>query len=284
MSLRTARVVAVHAEDNSVDIVMHDDNSRHLAVQVLAIGATTNTGLVDLPTPETTSNEWGQSERTTRDAIAVCAMLGGTPIPVVVGFLYPQVNGMLFGRKNFRVQRHASDWYTTVDDNGNFEASHPSGTYFRIAEASAHENLTGQDFDKKWKIARNTSKAVHVHLTVANAGAVKCTLNIDPSGNITLDHTGNLTTQTDGAAAITVDGNAAVTVGGNATMGVSGSTTVTSNGFTVNSSAITLNGAVQVTNGLNISGGGVTHQGTNIGKTHTHGGVSSGSSHTAVVD
>ena len=46
--------------------------------------------------------------------------------------------------------------------------------------------------------------------------------------------------------------------------------------------AITVNGVtVNITgSGLSVSGGTVTHDGTNIGKTHTHGGVDSGPSNT----
>jgi hypothetical protein len=34
----------------------------------------------------------------------------------------------------------------------------------RIGTTAAHEDLTGRDFDGKWKIAKNTAAAVYVHL------------------------------------------------------------------------------------------------------------------------
>lgn len=284
MTLRLARVVDTHPEDHSIDVVMLDDNSRFVGVQVLAMGATTNTGRVALPRPTQTSNKWGQSERTDRDAIAVCAMLAGATNMVCLGFLYPQVNGMLFERQNFAVDRHPSDWYTAIDNDANVEMYHPSGTYLRIAETAAHENLVGQDFDKKWKIEKNTSKSVHVHLTVAAAGVVKATVNIDPAGNIDIEHVGDLSTHTEGNASITIDGDAEVTIGGTADINVTGHTDLTTPDLDITCPSTTFSGAVTIGGNLAVSGGSVTHQGTNIGKTHTHSGVDTGPNDTGPVN
>lgn len=264
MSLRLARVVHTHPEDNSVDIAMLDDNSRHVAVQVLAIGASTNTGLVDLPEPAKTSNEWGQSERTDRDIIAVVSMLAGTPVPIVVGFLFPQVNGVLFADKNLKITRHASDVYSTINDTGDIELSHPSGTFVRIAENPAHVNLTGTDFDKRWKIEKNTASAPFLAVVVKNAGVLKARLEIDPDGNITVEHEGNLVVNTAGNANITVDGD----------------TVLVSADVTVDSPTTTITGDVLIQGSLSVTGAGVTHNGTNIGDDHAHSGVSTGVSNT----
>lgn len=288
--LRLARVVDVHPEDNSVDLVMLDDGSRYVAVQVLAIGASGNTGLVDLPLPNQTSNKWGLAEATERDVRAVVSMVTGktmgTPIPIVLGLLYPQVNGMLFDDVNRRIHRHASDFYTSVDDAGNVEAFHPSGTYLRIGSSPAHEDLTGQDFDHRWAIKRNTNSAPNLCITVKNAGSQVARINIDPDGNIDLTHTGNLTWQTDGNATVNIDGNAAVTIGGNATVDVDGTTHVTSGGAaTIEAPSVTLDtpathctGNLVVDGNLDANGSHLRHNGTNVGDDHEHTLVQSGSS------
>lgn len=240
MSMNLARVVAIHPEDNSVDLVMVDDGARLAGVQVLAGAASSNSGRAELHEPgRTVGDRWTLTEETSRDLIAVVGYVNRNPL--VVGFLFPQVCQLLFARKNFRVNRHPSDVYTTVDDAGNVEVYHPSGTYLRIGEAPEHEDLTGQDFDKRWKIERNTGKAVHVQLQVKNAGALKATLHIDPSGNVALDHTGDLGVSTAGSIEVSAGGSIALT-----------------------------------------SGGLLTHNGKNVGATHTHGGVVPGGGSTAV--
>lgn len=290
--LRLARAVDTHPEDNSVDLVMLDDGSRHVAVPVLAIGASGNTGLVDLPKPDPTSNKWGLAEVTERDLVAVVSMLAGktqsTPIPVVLGLLYPQVNGMLFADQNRRIHRHASDFYTSVDDAGNVEAYHPSGTYVRIGSSPAHEDLTGQDFDHRWKITKNTSSAPNLCVTVKNAGSQVARLNIDPSGNIELEHVGNLDWHTEGNAVVNIDGNAEVNVGGDmtATVGgdadatVGGNTSLVTDSLHVTAAESTFTGHVTITAGLNVSGGDIVNQTKSVGHGHQHSGVTSGSSNT----
>ena len=181
--IRLAKVVHVHPSGYSVDIMFYDDNSRASNVQCMApCGATTNTGMVDLPKPDPVPEDWSLENSNTRDMIAVVAFFRGQAL--VLGFLYPQVCQMLFDEHNRMVYRHASDVYTTIDKDGNTEVFHPSGTYLRIGQKPSHEDLTGKDFDQKWKIKNNTNKAVHVHLTVANGGAEKFTLNVDPTGKL----------------------------------------------------------------------------------------------------
>src|SRR5262249_10260286 len=138
--------------------------------------------------------------------------------PVILGFLYPQVAECLFAWENFRVNRHTSDFYEVIDGQANAEWSHPSGTYFRIAETPAHADLTGQDFDKRWKITKNTERAPHVHLAVAKGGSVVADIDIDPAGNITLSHKGNLTTSTGGDLYATVTGTAELDAVGQVTL------------------------------------------------------------------
>jgi hypothetical protein len=276
MSLRLGRVAAVHPEDHSVDLVMTDDGSRLAGVQVMSGAATTNTGsndLADISIPSS-GDPWDLTTQTDRDAMAVVGFFGRHPI--VLGFLFPQVCQMTFDRKNFSVHRHPSDVYVAIDNDGNTEVYHPSGTFLRIGASPAHEDLTGKDVDGEWKIAKNTDSAPYVHLVTAAAGAVKADLQIDPAGNISLDHVGNLTSHTAGNAAVTVDGTTTVTSGGNAH--------VTAPQLLVTCPDTTFTGHVAIQGGLAVSGGegaavsgnlaatggSFTHNSVNVGSTHHH--------------
>lgn len=204
MSLRLAKVTGVVPGGYAVDLLFLDDGSRVPAVQVLSPSAATDAGSNFLVAPDTGADQWSAVDSGTRDLTAVVSFMQG--IPVVLGFLFPQVCQMLFDRQNFAVKRHPSDVYTVIDDDGNVEVFHPSGTYLRIGESPAHQDLTGQDLDGQWKISKNTGKAVHVQLTIKNAGSQVASLNIDPSGNVTLDHTGNFTHNVGGSYTANVTG------------------------------------------------------------------------------
>lgn len=208
--LRIGRVADVHPEDHSVDLVMTDDGSRLAGVQVMSTSASTNTGMNDLVAPSLpqSGDKWDLRQKTDRDLLAVVSFFG--QMPIVLGFLFPQVCQMLFADKNRRVVRHSSDVYTSVDDAGNVELYHPSGTYLRIGASGAHEDLTGKDFDGKWRITKNTSSAVHLRMTVANAGLQVASFDVDPSGNIAVTHSGNLSVNTNGTATVTTGGAATV--------------------------------------------------------------------------
>lgn len=182
---KKGKVVAIHPEDHSVDVVLFESGARLAGVQVISQSASTNTGMAGLATPGTSSsNAWDASSTSGRQVHAVIGYMGAEPF--VAGFLFPQVCEMTFPDADRFVQRHPSDFYHTVDAKGNAEWYHPSGTYLRMGTSPAHEDLTGKDFDKKWKIAKNTGAAPHVQLVVANGGAAKCTVNIDPAGKVTV--------------------------------------------------------------------------------------------------
>ena len=174
-----ARVVEIHPESNAVDIVFMDDGRRAAGVQVMAGVAGTDFGNADLTVPDTVG--YAANKSRTRDIIAVVGFVNG--LPIVMGYLFPKVAECLFKDKNRKVYRHASDVYFTIDGKGNTEFSHPSGAYIRFGTSPAHEDLTAKDYDKIWKIKRNTDKAVHIH--IAQAGG-KASIDIDPAGNMAI--------------------------------------------------------------------------------------------------
>lgn len=285
--LRLARVAAVNPEDHSVDIVLVDDGSRYVGVQVLSPSASTDTGTADMPEPGVVGDKWSLSERRGRDILAVVSMLERTALPVVLGFLYPQVNGMLFADRERRVVRHASDVYTSVDANGNVELAHPNGTYIRIGTSPDHEDLTAKDFDGNWKIGKNVDRQTHFQLMIKAGGAQKAVLHIDPAGNVTLEHSGNLVVNTTGTAHVTAGGAAtltapAVTIESPTTL-VTGTLTVqgllTYQAGLVGSggTGASLTGALTVAGNVSTTGT-VANNGKAVGSTHTHSGVQSGGS------
>lgn len=257
MTLLLARVAAVHHEDHSVDLVMVDGGARYTGAQVLTSTASSNSGVFDMPTP-TTGDKWSLAENRANEVLAVCAMLGGAGVPVVLGFLFPQVNGMLFeaGR---RVMRHGSDVYTSIDGAGNIELAHPNGTYLRIGTSPDHEDLSGADYDGNWSITKNTGAATHLQVVVKAGGAQKAKIHVDPDGNLTIEHTGNLVVNTDGTANINVDG-----------------------ATTLNTPTTTITGDVTIQGSLAVTGASLTHKGKNVGDTHRHSGVAAGGANTGI--
>lgn len=189
--IELGRVLAVHPESASVDVCLVSDGRRLSGVRVMASSASTNTGMADLPSVEHEAKDDPTKPLGSREMFAVIAFYQG--LAVCLGFLHPTVSQLMFADKDRMVYRHSSDVYVSIDSGGNTELSHPSGTYLRIGETAAHEDLTGQDFDHKWKIAKNTEKSVHVHLSVKAAGTEVASLNISPGGQVVLSAASDIT-------------------------------------------------------------------------------------------
>lgn len=182
MSLRLARVAETHPEDNSVDLVMVDTGARVAGVQVLSPSASTRSGTIDLPVVDTPSEgKWGMSE-TGADMIAVVGYIDRTP--VVTGFLFPQINQMLFEDPRLKLTRHQSDVYSSIDGDGNVQVVHPSGTYIRIGESADLDDLSGKDFDANFSVDRNTGRKVNVRIGMGGGTA---TFTIAPDGSVTVE-------------------------------------------------------------------------------------------------
>jgi hypothetical protein len=246
-SLAIGSVVAVYPEGQSIDVLLSDDGTRLSNVQVMVPSGSSNTGLADLPDPGLPLDDtrWNFNANPSRTLRAVIAFYRGQP--VCIGFLFPQVTQMTFKRKNFRVDRHASDVYSTVDDLGNTEFAHPSGVYLRVGAITAHEDLTRLDFDKKWAITRNLT-AVHVHL--ATPGGMS--LDIDPAGNVVIT-----------APSLTVNGPTTI----NGVTVVNGQTTVTG-ATAINGATVDISGNIHTTG--TVTGDSDVVAGGKSGKTHFH--------------
>ena len=175
--LRIAKVMKVHPEANAVDLVFLDNAGRAPMIQVLgAFGA------LDLPEPTPPAREGDTAPTGGVDIYAVTGNVGG--IPIVLGFLKPQVAQVLFkGRPNFRVNRHGSGVYSTLEDDGALTMAWPNGTYLKVGEDPDREDLTGADFDGKWANEnRNAGKKTHMRLVVRDGGETKVQIQITPQG------------------------------------------------------------------------------------------------------
>jgi phage baseplate assembly protein gpV len=216
--LKLGIVVAVYPEGNSIDVLMPKSGDRLANVQCAAFTGSDSSGIMDLPEIglPVDDTRWTMVvvASAPRYVRAIIADIDG--LPICMGFVLPQVTQMTFQRNNFRVSRHASDVYSTTNENGDHEWYHPSGTFLRVAASPAHEDLTAQDVDQSWKLKQNLASAPYVNLVVANAGAQVAQIEFDPSGNITINHNGNLTVNTKGNAAVTVQGTTTVTSTGDA--------------------------------------------------------------------
>jgi len=199
--LQLARVVAINPEHNTVDLMLIESNSWESGIDVLSLSASKRSGIVNLPLPgKNPSGEKFIVEKSDDELMAVVGLVRGNW--VVLGFLFPEVSQMLFERDEFSVNRHGSDVYQTIDSEGNVEFYHPSGTFFRLAELTPHEDLTKQDFDKKWEIKRNTDKVPSFHMEIRNGGELKATVDISGDGNITINGIGTLNLNSDGDMSI----------------------------------------------------------------------------------
>lgn len=282
MSMRIGIVVATHPEDHSVDLVMADDGSRMVGVQVLANSASTRSGAVDMPSVPAKADKWDITKPSGQDMKAIVGFVGRTP--VVLGFLYPQINQMTLNDPNTRLFRHQSDVISVIDGNGNIDLLHPSGFSIRIGETPDHINPAGMNADGNLAQDRNTGRKAYLRVSTSGGTAV---LTITPDGavSLTCDKTVDVIAQKE----VTVQTPVSVTLDtpntfctGN--LSVTKAFVVQGTGVTGKAAKITgdfeIIGNTDQTGTVAITGGALTHNGTNVGSTHTHSGVQPGGGNT----
>lgn len=180
--LRKGIVVATHPEDHSVDLVMVDDGSRLVGIQVMTHNASTRSGKVDLPHVPPKRDKWDISQRTEQEMEAIVGFVSGHP--VVMGFLYPQISQMTFADPQMSIERHQSDVYRTISGNGDVEFYHPSGFFIRIGSDLEHKDLTGGNFDRNFATNRNTDSMAGIRISLPNQSAV---VTVMADGNIEIE-------------------------------------------------------------------------------------------------
>lgn len=237
--LELAVIVATHPEDNSVDAVLVRNGARVVGAQVTSLGASGRTGTVDLPEVSRTGDKWDvtQRDKDQQDVIGIIGYVGHSP--VVLGFLYPQVNQMLFDDPKMRFNRHQSDVMTSIDGNGNIQLTHPSGAYVRIGEQPDKDDLASKNSDKSLAADRNTGRKVHVRIGLADD---KVVVTLTPDGDVKFEMAKDLTIEADGKATIKVTGTTEVESGG--------AITIKAPSGTFDMPQATFTGSVQVDQGI----------------------------------
>ena len=107
-------------------------------------------------------------------------------------------------------------------------------------------------------------------------------ITILPNGRIEISNdqrTANVIIEDTGNIQVNTQQNLTATVGGTTMVNSTGDATVTDPNVNITGN-VTLTGDLTVNGNLAASGGNFTHNGTNVGATHTHPGVTSGSSST----
>lgn len=178
---RLGIVVATHPEDHSVDLVM-SNGERLVGVQVQTSNGSTRSGTTDLPAVPEKKDKWDITKPTGQEMKAIVTMIEGR-LPVVTGFLYPQINQMLLKDPKARLTRHQSDVYSYTDGDGNSEWVHPSGAYVRVGETPDHVDLTKKNADESLALDRNTARKPFVRVHVPGA----FTLTMSPQGQVTFN-------------------------------------------------------------------------------------------------
>jgi hypothetical protein len=247
MSFRKGIVVEVHPEDHSVDLVMADDGTRLVGVQVITPNGSTRTGTVDLPAIPKRANKWDVSQPTGQDMHAIVGYVGRNP--VVTGFIFPQVNQMLSKDGQLRLMRHQSDVMTTIDGDGNIQLAHPSGLFLRIGADPELQDFTGKNADANSKADRNTGTTPYVRLAMAGGKAV---LTIAPDGAVSLTTETTVDVQAKGNVAVTTQADALVQAAGTATVKA---LAITLDGDTTVTKSLTVEGVLTYQGGMQGSGG-----------------------------
>lgn len=210
MNMRQGIVVATHPEDHSVDLVMVDDGSRLSGVQVMSANASSRSGSIDMPAVPEKKNKWDITEKTGQEMIAMVGYVGGRH-PVVTGFLYPQVNQMLFKDPKMRFNRHQSDVMSYTDGDGNFGIMHPSGAFIQVGEKPEKPELADQNADVSLKPDRNTGKKVFLRVALGG-NAVEVTMT--PDGTCTVKMKQDFNVEAEGDINLKAEGNILLEAGG----------------------------------------------------------------------
>lgn len=210
--VKIGKVLSVHREDHSVDLVFLDGNVV-TQVPVLTSGLGSNFGLVNMVAPsydpdqlakktypETQASAVHSAANTSkvgRDLYALILQaegnLLGTAKMAVVGFLPPQVSEMLFARHeisgstgaqaasaelegefdDFMLYRHPADVQVTMDKKGKLSIQHPNGSRITMGEDVGGVDLTKKDYDKRYELRHNLHTSVSIYIEAVDDGGTK---------------------------------------------------------------------------------------------------------------
>lgn len=182
MALRKGIVVDVHPEDHSVDLVLVDNYARLVGVQVQAHTASSRSGSIELPDVEVRKDKWNIGEVTGQEVQALVDFVGR--VPVVTGFLYPQISQMTHKDGKLKYHRHTSDVQTYTDGQGNMGLLHPCGAHIVIGTDANPKDFSGANFDKNSAIDRNKGNNVLIKVELSGKAVV---LTMKPDGTVLME-------------------------------------------------------------------------------------------------
>lgn len=206
---RKGIVVATHPEDHSVDLVMVDNGERLIGVQVQVPSGSSRSGTIDMPEVPERKDKWDITQETGQDMHAIVDYVGR--VPTVTGFLYPQINQMLFKDPKMRFSRHQSDVMSYTDGDGNFGIMHPSGAFIQVGEKPEKPELASKNADASLKPDRNTGKKVYLRIEL---GGNVARLTMTPDGTCELLLEQNFDLKAKGDINMEAEGNIKMKAGG----------------------------------------------------------------------
>lgn len=231
-------VVATHPDDHSVDLVL-SDGRRMVGVQVSTPNGSTRSGTFDMPAVPDKADKWDITKLTGQDQIALVDFVDG--IPVVTGFLFPQISQMTFDDPKMRVTRHQSDVMSSIDGDANIQITHPSGTYIRIGESPDKVDMAAKNTDGSLAVDRNTGRRVNIRVGMAG-GVLELTMT--PDGLVSLKC----------AQGVSVEAGEPVTI--------------KAPSVTLDTPSTTLTGDLEVQGNTSVKA--ITSDGKDVGSTHKH--------------
>lgn len=213
--MNLARVTAYHPETHKADLLFIKDGRLVPGVRVMCADASTDSGTIGLAVPDAQAKADPYAPPAAGERVLIACVGYYDGMPVVQGFLFPEVSEMLFPDPGRIMVRTPSDFYHTVDGKANAEWFHPSGAYVRIATTPAHEDLVGKDRHGKFNPRRNSGEKVHIHIEQAGGMA---SVDIDPDGKITIMSESDLVAEFQGAATVHTVGKTTITAESGATV------------------------------------------------------------------
>lgn len=261
MKLRQGVVVATHPEDHSVDLVMLDDGSRMVGVQILSTSGSGRTGTFDMAPVTREGDKWDISKRTDQDQLAVVGFINTHP--VVVGFLFPQINQIARKTDKSYYFRHHSDVEFKVNERGAIMVRHPGGLTIRVGTTVGEEAEDDSSFDAS-SIDRNLDTMPNFSMVIEGGeeGKTAFRIRVTEHGQVCVETQRGVTVQAERKIQFVTDAEfevrASSVIMETSQLSVSGDV-VTGDGVSLNSHVHT-----GVTEGPDVSGGPVSGGGPDI--------------------
>lgn len=184
--LSWGKVIARHAEDNTVDVALQfgavyqhvqiasgilgsQVGSTYLPTHDLTNPVQTENGVWDTPTPSAKG-----------DLLCVVGFLEGQARqPKILGFFNPNQTEMSFSSLGILVSRHESGQYNIILPDGQSETHFSDGSYFIVGNTTPHDMTTE---NKNWSVKPQGSPSpIFFH------HASGLTLEIDTTGKLTIN-------------------------------------------------------------------------------------------------